>query len=158
MTPDISYFQFSEHVERILKTEVNVATHAHDFAKAEFRLICSAPNGGEPQEVHEATRKQILATEAFAVALQRFSDFIINETIPEDLQNPRAPGIDALSASRIKATGSLTVGAEPYGNSRAQTIKYSFGLLHVADSPISPFAVKGMWSRTWYWSSVRTNE
>lgn len=91
--------RFLDRVDYILKRQVDTATHEHQSTTFELWHICSEPGGGEPQELQESARKQSLARESLVLAFKRSNDFVLNGTVPKDLEFLSETGKSVTKAS-----------------------------------------------------------
>lgn len=99
MGPRIYDRRFLERVEYVLRRQVDIATRKHHDAMFEFWQTCSQPGGGDPHEVQEGGRRKELAREALVLAFKRSNDFVLNGTVPNDLEFLRETGKEAAETS-----------------------------------------------------------
>jgi hypothetical protein len=84
--------RFLDRVEYVLNRQVDIATREHHNAMFEFWQTCSQPGSGDSQEIQEGGRRKELAREALVLAFKRSNDFVLNGTVPKDLEFLRETG------------------------------------------------------------------
>jgi len=99
LDPRTADSRFLDRVEYVLNRQVDIATQEHHNAMFEFWQTCSQPGGGDPHEVAEGDRRRNIAKEALAVAFKRSNDFVLNGTVPKDLEFLRQTGKTAIGTS-----------------------------------------------------------
>lgn len=88
--------RFLDRVEFVLKRQVDIAAQEHHNATFEFwQCTSEADNGGDPGEIQEFDRRKNLAREALVLAFKRSNDFVLNGTVPKDLEFLRETGTSA---------------------------------------------------------------
>jgi hypothetical protein len=75
----------------MLRAEVDLASSSYTRAKEEFwRISADVPTGlphpDGRQRIENASRSQTAAMIAYTRALRRFNEFLLNGTVPEDVQ------------------------------------------------------------------------
>jgi hypothetical protein len=96
----ISDRRFFDRVEFVLNRQVDLATREHHDAMFEFWQTSSQASGGDPREVLESERRRNVAKEALVLAFKRSNDFVLNGTVPKDLEFLRQTGESVPGASR----------------------------------------------------------
>jgi hypothetical protein len=81
---------FSGPVASALRAELEVASERHEKARLEFwRVSADIPSGlphpDGTSQIHGAARAHMEAMKAHYVALQRWNDYALNGTVPEDM-------------------------------------------------------------------------
>jgi hypothetical protein len=84
--PRISHRRFLDRVEYILKRQVDIAAQEHHNAMFEFWEICSEAGSVDLGEVEKGERRRDLARDALVLAFKRSNDFVLNGTVPRDLE------------------------------------------------------------------------
>ena len=92
--------RFLDRVEFVLNRQADIATREHHNAMFEFWQTSSRPGGGHPREVLESERRTNAAREALVLAFKRSNDFVLNGTVPKDLEFLQRAGESGPGTSR----------------------------------------------------------
>jgi hypothetical protein len=92
--------RFLDRVEFVLNRQVDIATREHHSAMFEFWQTSSQAGGGDPREILECERRSNVAREALVLAFKRSNDFVLNGSVPKDLEFLKRTGESGPGASR----------------------------------------------------------
>ncbi len=87
----------------LLRSQLDESREAYDRAKLDFKRISGEIPGILPHPdgsrlLENAARVQSAAIQAYVASLRRFNDFLINGTVPKDMEDPRKKPASSESA------------------------------------------------------------